>query len=369
MAQWLVSASVSHPVSFLHYTNLRSYSPIFNIMSLMNTLLKQRSPQGISTPISRDASPIAHCTTCGLYRLNFDIIYYIASILDASTMQIWRKTCPCAEHAVLAVLNARYDGLLSKYVSKPAEFRAVLHMPKAVVSGSAALHILDVDGRGAWEPKDIDVYTPIGMSMRFVKYLEGEGFRVAQCQSSSESYQDDYAGFKTVVHAVKGTLTVDVIQSTTLSALHPLPYFWSTHVMNFLTADSFCIAYPAFTLQGLGLTNPIALDDRRYPRQRTLDVMAKYKARSYDFRLHPHAWEADVHAKCRQAEGCPLSIRWFGDRFCLMGSLIAVDMTLDGTASLLPDNTRTVRWWRGGDACGGQCLHTKPSRFHGAVGK
>ncbi|KAI0359246.1 hypothetical protein OH77DRAFT_1375134, partial [Trametes cingulata] len=164
----------------------------------------------------------------------------------------------------------------------------VLGAVGAVVSGSTALHILDIQGSARWVPNDLDIYTPLGKAVRLVSYLvKAEYYQYTGCHLSN--YHGDFGGYTKVFHLEKSGRKIDVIQSCTASALHPIPYFWSTHVMNYLTADSFCIAYPTFTLSGRGLLNPLPLIKHRYPRERTLSVMAKYQDRGYDFRLYPYA--------------------------------------------------------------------------------
>ncbi|KAI9057845.1 hypothetical protein FKP32DRAFT_1536890, partial [Trametes sanguinea] len=159
----------------------------------------------------------------------------------------------------------------------------VLRATGCVLSGSAALKVLDHQRPGSWAPSDLDIYAPRGKAMRFASYLiTHEGYTLDRTVASY-GYGDS-TGFSCVLHLHQGASSIDIIQSLTLSALHPLPYFWSSHVMNYLSADSFCIAYPTTTLQGRGLLNPVALLDGRYPHGRTLRVLAKYSSRGYDFR-------------------------------------------------------------------------------------
>ncbi|KAI0349032.1 hypothetical protein OH77DRAFT_1373963, partial [Trametes cingulata] len=159
----------------------------------------------------------------------------------------------------------------------------VLRITDSVISGSAALSVLDT-GRGLdWRPTDLDIYSPNDRTLRMVWYLcHIERYTVTAVHVSS--YTGDSAGFRRVVHMEKGTKRIDVIQSTTLSALHPIPYFWASHLMNYITADKFSLAYPTFTDQGRGLLNPVAFLEYRYARPHTLEVLHKYQARGYSFR-------------------------------------------------------------------------------------
>lgn len=255
-------------------------------------------------------------------------------------------------------LNSRIDGVLRQYFTSAVNFRGALRSTKSVIAGSCVLNLLDIERAKYWTPNDLDIYCPSEYTLRMVWYLcQVEHYNVSDVHISS--YSGDSAGFKRVVHLEKEDRRIDVIQSATLSALHPIPFFWGTHLVNYISADSFCLAYPTLTLQGRGLLNPISLIEYRYVRQRTLDVLRKYESRGYDFRLHPTAWGADPTTECDGREGCPRAVRYFGDRCCLTGSLRVARDTLYIPSDPV-DRPRTVRWWRGGDACGGLCVHPHP---------
>ncbi|KAH9895266.1 hypothetical protein C8Q73DRAFT_623280, partial [Cubamyces lactineus] len=164
----------------------------------------------------------------------------------------------------------------------------LLRVTNSVLSGSFALHVLNGHRGPRWMPNDMDVYVPMLRARRVAAYLVlAEGYHINEYRKSV--YSVHLAGFSLAIQLTKGNSKIDIVQSTTLSALHPIPYFWSTHVMNHLTADTFCVAYPHFTLAGRALLNPIVLIDDRYPNDRTLGMITKYQARGYDFRLHPYA--------------------------------------------------------------------------------
>ncbi|KAH9846472.1 hypothetical protein C2E23DRAFT_696829, partial [Lenzites betulinus] len=160
----------------------------------------------------------------------------------------------------------------------------MLRITGTIISGSTALYVLDRDRATGWEPSDLDLYAPSHHGTRISRYLsQCEGYVY---QGTAEHlYASDSAGFVRVTRwQNRHGMRIDLIHSQTQSALFPLPFFWSTHLMNYLTADSFCIAYPALTLRGRGLLNPVALSDSRFPTHRTLNVMTKYQLRGYDFR-------------------------------------------------------------------------------------
>ena len=115
------------------------------------------------------------------------------------------------------------------------------------------------------------------------------------------------------------------------------------------------MAYPELTLDGKGLFNPIQLIDLQYPTPRTLHNVDKYSERGFDFRVRPTAWAEDPLAMCDTGPACSRTVRYFGDKYCLMGSFLPHDDA--SHTSYLPSPSRTVRWWRGGPPCGGDCVH------------
>ncbi|KAI0323217.1 hypothetical protein GY45DRAFT_1215168, partial [Cubamyces sp. BRFM 1775] len=101
-------------------------------------------------------------------------------------------------------------------------------------------------------------------------------------------YPHVQVGFKHDVHLCHGEQKIDIIQSLTCSALYPIPFFWATHVMNYLTADSFCITYSTLSLAGKSLLTPTQLLNHQYPNPLSLHIMAKYTQCGFTFCVHPY---------------------------------------------------------------------------------
>lgn len=289
--------------------------------------------------------------------MNHDAMYSIADNNDVKSLKNWRATCRFTDRTTAYTLNHRYDAALASFVRDPTGLRNTLRVTGSVISGSAALYILDVDRATKWYPNDLDIYAPITSAAIMVTYLVTvEGYEILDKPPPESRYYSS-PGFNSVAHLRRGDFEIDVIRSNTISALHPIPYFWSTHLMNYLTADAYCIAYPNDTLIGRGLLNPVQLIAHQYPLPRTMRTMKKYKARGYIFRSRPTAWDANAQDECDSGPGCPRTVRYFGDNLCLMGSFGSHADAARGELTL-PDPTRTVRWWRGGPTCGHKCMHS-----------
>ncbi|KAI0708642.1 hypothetical protein C8Q76DRAFT_597912, partial [Earliella scabrosa] len=161
-----------------------------------------------------------------------------------------------------------------------------MRIKQVVGSGSAVLNILDVDRAMGWSPGDLDLYTPLGVAGELVAYLiAAENYRLlprtkdALPTSGEDEPQEEYT------EGGKGA--IDVIESATISALHPLAFFWSTLVMNFISADAYCIAYPEHMLAGRGLINPRCYGPDGNINKRTAVCVQKYQDRGYTFGRTP----------------------------------------------------------------------------------
>ncbi|KAH9848188.1 hypothetical protein C2E23DRAFT_709698, partial [Lenzites betulinus] len=161
-----------------------------------------------------------------------------------------------------------------------------LRLTSSVVSGSSALHVLDFARSHSWQPADLDIYTPRHAVQPMLDYLRLQESYVVHTADNTV-YLYDNPAIERVIHLRRGQKEIDVIQSSSPSPLLPIPHFWSSHLMNYLTADGYCMAYPQYTLAGQGLLSPVQLIDLQLPPPRTLNAMKKYSVRGYDFRSRP----------------------------------------------------------------------------------
>ncbi|OJT13876.1 hypothetical protein TRAPUB_9545 [Trametes pubescens] len=182
--------------------------------------------------------------------LAIDILYHIANLMDILTLQSWRRTCMIADCTGSLALGLRYNAALGTFFNDPTMFRNVLRLTSSVMSGSTALHILDVACADTWSPTDLDIYAPSYSARQLITYIRDvEGYNIVKENTTKYPYHD--AGLTHV--------------------------FWGTHVMNYLTADSFCMAYPELTLTGRALLNPIQLIDLQHPKPfRTIQAISTF---------------------------------------------------------------------------------------------
>ncbi|KAI9057978.1 hypothetical protein FKP32DRAFT_1614961 [Trametes sanguinea] len=174
--------------------------------------------------------------------------------VDFATLMALSKTCPTFEQWVEAYLDREYGAALEEYVDNSVGLRAAMRAFGAVISGSFALAFFWRNERTTIYPRGLDIYVGHGLARRMAAYLKNvEGYGVVYVDYPG---YEGYAGAAIIMHLQKGLRRVKIIESVTKSYLYPLGHLWSSHVMNYLGADQYCIAYPAYTLSGRALLSP-----------------------------------------------------------------------------------------------------------------
>lgn len=261
---------------------------------------------------------------------------------------------PSVKGLVDQFIHHKWLRVLSRFVDSPAELCNLLRRTRSVVSGSTTLHFI-LDEPRSWCPSDCDLYVPFGTSEIILRYLhEQEGYVEAprRCKRS-----EDYVEFNppsrlnpsihSVIHLYRSTgMKVDIIESYNASALLPIAYFWSTHVMNYASADTICVAYPSLTFNSRGCYSPIvhsAVDS----------ALVKYEARG--FKLTSFAGNAGTDIRlmypsllddCDMNPNCPHIFRSFGDKWCLQVFFGETGLEKRSLDAYVP------QWRYGGTECG-----------------
>ncbi|KAL1942583.1 hypothetical protein VTO73DRAFT_6185 [Trametes versicolor] len=286
--------------------------------------------------------------------MNDDVLRNMVQFMNVPTLRAFGHSSP--EHVpwIDTYLDLRFNEALSPYVSDTSAFRAQMRLMGAVISGSFALAFLLQNDSRAFAPNDVDVYLPLQFGHRFALYLvRVEGYQLVK---TSRVPYGRLVAHQTVFALKKGPRRIDVIPSSNDCSLYPITHFWASHLMNFLSADTYCVAYPDLTFSGRSVLSPFQLIQYRHPSAYVADLIQKYELRGYDFRVRPYAWDEPPRTTgCVGNGACPRVRRFFGDRFCVKGQL-SRDRGDSGFVRKLPSE-QTAYWWRGGDACGDGCKH------------
>lgn len=243
-------------------------------------------------------------------------------------------------------LYLSFMALLSTFTPEPLAFRSMMRSTNSIISGSTALNFL-LRQKADWTPGDIDIIAPeeeFNNLLHFIQQIPGAAVTLDVDDGDEEFYRGLHLGHRRLVKVETGQAKFDLMQSRGRSAFNPIPYYWGTHVMNALTADSLFCAYPTWTLQCEAIITGML--DRTPPRT----VVEKYKRRHFVFTTIANRKAPDP-TSCADFTACAGRDRFFGDDDTL---LLAIPHE-NGTADVgLHDGsqTHTTAWRLGGKACG-----------------
>ncbi|KIJ50244.1 hypothetical protein M422DRAFT_131814, partial [Sphaerobolus stellatus SS14] len=120
-----------------------------------------------------------------------------------------------------------------------------LRQSGAVISGSTALNL--IMGVGSWSSKDMDVYIRKSEARAVVAFLAREGYTcVWPRYHNPDSHIHCIMKFEKI-NWDGTTLTVDVIESNSSSAIAPITEFHCTALMNYISGDGILCLYPRLT--------------------------------------------------------------------------------------------------------------------------
>lgn len=166
-------------------------------------------------------------------------------------------------------------------------------------------------------------------------------------------------GIQAVAKFTRGPLKIDVILSTE-HPLQPIGNFWSTFVMNVITADGIICAYPEDTMALRGTVN---ITDSKHPHTRPTpgsprEAIEKYACRGFTSRGDHRSWQNSVDSSytCDHSTliTCPTITRFFGDDHCLWIPFKDTPQMWAGNLDVICPDNRTVSWNLGG-WCTGEC--------------
>ena len=194
----------------------------------------------------------------------------------------------CSEGCEIAeeVLDLRWQTALSAMTEHDkvvSIVRGAMRSFDAVLSGSRCVAFFD--DKKSFTPGDWDWYVADYSYDLFVQFIREHLDGTVIFQSSDYSAyakhavpsftQDSGITHRTRIRTPRGTH--DIICSRTSNPLLPLALFHSSIVMNFLTADGFCIEYPdTFFMR-------VSVKARRSMLSSDHHAFAKYKRRGYTF--------------------------------------------------------------------------------------
>lgn len=233
-----------------------------------------------------------------------DILYVIIENSPTALVLTWRRTCRAFFRAAAATLRLRYEKVVRPFVTSIPALDELLRRHGAIISGSVALQFFLY--HETWEPADMDIYVSTHKFKDFIDdaiSTDGLNFKPdGSLIPSGVSAQPRRWPIREIRRFVTQTnRRVDVVRSTTGTAVTPLNGFWSTLMQNFITPDGAACGYPDATLERRGV-----ISQDHYQTDSIRSAIIKYEARGYT--LVQDEWRVEFQ---------PSYIRhqhYFGDR-------------------------------------------------------
>lgn len=237
----------------------------------------------------------------------------------------------------------------------------VMRDTNSVMSGSAAVALLQRDPDALWHPKGFDIFTPVAGFETMCLYLIDS--LLCPVLGNDTRPGGDTRGS---LHAAMGITdarklqcgitVINVYCVDGLSPLRPLPHFYATHLVNFVSADTFCIAYPDLFFSKRSLVKT------------TEDVsnasLKRWTDRGWNLSQDAKTWRGlstAISRDCAELDLCPRKLRWFLDGACCSMSFrksgahptayAPVPLQLSHAASEAACGVWTTAWVWGGSAC------------------
>ncbi|PSS32094.1 hypothetical protein PHLCEN_2v2135 [Hermanssonia centrifuga] len=277
-----------------------------------------------------------------LIRLPPEVLFKIVGGLSTSgLLALMRTSKRCRLFARMEMMEYIYKKL-SGSIPNVMEFLDTMRRYEVVISGSFVLNIID---RGAyWNPSDIDMYVPYDAWYPFILAMEEIHNSVAvapDTESAMPEYLFAARSIDKVLRVVIGSVSFDFVRSASGCATTPIASFLTTLVMNYISADGLCIAYPS-TLKNTGVLTRTSLTDGENV------AVTKYLGRGYDIFESQSVLYASQPSLAHSASLCGETERTFVDKYCIIMPF-GLNKLEDGPIS----HTNTV-WRLGGYGCDGE---------------
>ncbi|RDX39659.1 hypothetical protein OH76DRAFT_1490930 [Lentinus brumalis] len=275
----------------------------------------------------------------------------IMEFLDGEDFSRLRQVSRLAETYVAATIHTRTRTL---FADTPRNYDALidtLHTARAVVGAAGAVYILfpmDI------VPRYFHIYVPPNSWSELVRHLERrQGFTGKAITVNAAIGESFPEGVQSVTRFNKGSVAIDVLESTKRSPLYPIASQLHTGYFNYVSTQSFECAYPSLTRQYRALLNPQRLVRYLDIPQRYADECQSWRQDGWTIQVEWEVWAPGGQCAGTRSLGCASATRAFGDRWGFSGNYAAIADRTQRLRSVVDE--LTVVWWRGGRTCGPAC--------------
>ncbi|KAK7677655.1 hypothetical protein QCA50_019346 [Cerrena zonata] len=236
-----------------------------------------------------------------------------------------------------------FTSTLSTLTHDPAAFRDMMRRTNSIISGQTALYFLLREVR-PWKPASTDLLTTptyFETALTFISGLPGASITYDSAVHNQHQLERTIPSLR-MVRVTTPMAIFDITTSGEHSPFHPIAHYWSTLVMNALTADFVICAYPTLTFSRQGV---IQFSHPPSP------VIEKYKHCGFTLSTgRREAW--DLTQSCSDFVACGSRDRYFGDKATLVFPIFAGVGDVDHSVMEKPDADVTTAWKLGGRPCG-----------------
>lgn len=271
-------------------------------------------------------------------RLPTSITTKIMRMMDLRSLAIWRATCQQHLFDSMCDINHTINDTLRRFFRSPTIARTLLQEADAVICGEAALCII---ARGLITPADVlDVIVPDECyDMLISRMIEVDGVqedieRVSNMETNEAVRAERHITDVTRLN-LDGGRQVYIHCTNMVSAVSPLTKMPCTALMNFVSWKVIGCAYPDLTFAQKNL-----LCDRVTPEAVLLHeklAMRRIEDRGFESvcprqycadrkRAHLANTPPEVFAGKEEAYLCPLTARFFGDKYSMLLSIEAEEI-------------------------------------------
>lgn len=189
----------------------------------------------------------------------------------------------------------------------------------AIISGSVALAVL-FPSPPPFVPGDIDFYVPSTSCVEFTRFLT-TSFAYVQIAMGDVKLEELEAAYYASWDAIKGVrwyehpsgTKINLIETSSPSAMEAIPRFYTTLLMNVITPDGVGCAYPDLTLERVGVFNDVSSPSLDVSFRVGMDALAaKYERRGFHILgiwTHEDVQTILQGHLCYQDRRCPLAKR------------------------------------------------------------
>ncbi|KAG2135278.1 hypothetical protein DEU56DRAFT_913393 [Suillus clintonianus] len=279
--------------------------------------------------------------------------------LDLAELSLFASANSVLHSAVEKYIQRRRLIIFALFINNPQEFIGILQITDSVISGSAALNIVQAR-QGAVEINDLDVYTTLanfGDLIRF--FTDKEHYKIVGDFHRPPPGPYNNTGIAKVFRLKKKERKIDIIVTHLTAAASLIFQFHNTIVMNFISAEAVFCAYPGWTLNMLGLVHP-----RMYKQNgtnlSTIKALAKYMKRG--FSLYSDIAELGPHdSQCIKTYYCPQITRSTNDKGKVAWVFNRTGRESGTVGSVMHIDKSAIVWCLGGDQCADETYAGSPS--------